>query len=231
MRTQVHRIVHDHSSMPIMIRKTQRPAAERRESRCRESSHNPRPPGVATTFSSRQRAASLTMRKTRRCGEIFSREVSRLIPGRHSCNASFGDLLFAFVFVKAAAGFAPEHFCLATSSAGSPARDRGRRNAFSSVSAISTVISTPISSINRSGPIGIPHSSSASIDLLRADAGLKQLGRVEQVGKENAVDQKPGAVLHQHRQLPDLPREGQRALDAFRRRSACRPRLQSVSSG
>ncbi len=80
---------------------------------------------------------------------------------------------------------------------------------------MSTVISTPISSINRSGPIGIPHCSKRPVDLLGAHAGLKNLGGIEQVGKENPVDQKTRRILHHHRQLSDLPRERQRPVARF----------------
>ena len=69
---------------------------------------------------------------------------------------------------------------------------------------MSTVISTPISSIKRSGPIGIPHSNSASSIFSALDAVLEKFRGIEQIRKQNAVHEEPGTVAHHHRQLADL---------------------------
>ena len=82
-----------------------------------------------------------------------------------------------------------------------------------------TVISTPISSINRNGPIGMPHCISALSILLRVQAAFEKFGGIEQIGKQNAIDQKTRAVAHENRQFPDLPSKGQRSA------RACRPKF------
>src|SRR5450631_2705212 len=48
------------------------------------------------------------------------------------------------------------------------------------------------------------------VNLVRTDAVLEKLRGVEQVRKENAVDEKTRTVAHNHGQLSDLPREGER---------------------
>src|ERR1017187_4792656 len=48
------------------------------------------------------------------------------------------------------------------------------------------------------------------VDIVRTDAVLEKLGGIEQIRKENAVDEKTRTVAHNHGQLSDLPREGER---------------------
>ena len=76
---------------------------------------------------------------------------------------------------------------------------------------MSTVISTPISSIRRNGPIGIPHCKSASSISCAADAIFEKFRSFEQIRKEDAVNEEPGTVAHNHWQLGDLAHKTERA--------------------
>ena len=80
---------------------------------------------------------------------------------------------------------------------------------------MSIVISIPISSINRSGPIGIPHSTSASSIFSRLDALFEKFGRIEQIGKKHPVHEEARTVPDHDRHLSDLARKGDRAFFRF----------------
>ena len=65
----------------------------------------------------------------------------------------------------------------------------------------------------RSGPIGMPKSSMASSMSLTLAPPVEEISRLDEVGHEDAIDEKAGAVLHHHRQLADLLHEAQRAAE------------------
>ena len=46
--------------------------------------------------------------------------------------------------------------------------------------------------------------------MLRFDPGFKELSRVEQIWKQNAIDQKTRTVAHDHRQFSNLADERER---------------------
>ena len=50
------------------------------------------------------------------------------------------------------------------------------------------------------------------VDFVRVHAAFEKFSGVKQVRKQNAVDEKTWTIVHEHGQLPDLPREGQRSL-------------------
>ena len=112
-----------------------------------------------------------------------------------------------------------------------PEPDRAAQTPFPGSAAISTVISTPISSINRSGPIGIPQSSQRIVDLLGGYSGLKSSAASSRYGNSTRFTRKPGRILNQDRQFSDLPRKAERAIASFLRGVPCRRPLRSVSCG
>ena len=123
-------------------------------------------------------------------------------------------MLFAFVFVKAAPGLAAEHFCLLhllqdRRRAGARAErffERGR-------DIDRDVDADLIDQTQRSHRH--PPLDQRGVDFLRIDPLFEKLRRVEEIGKENPVDEKSGAVPDHHRQLADLPGKGERALFGF----------------
>ena len=50
------------------------------------------------------------------------------------------------------------------------------------------------------------------VDLVRVQAAFEKLGSIEQIRKQNAIDEKTRAVADNHGQFPDLPRKSERPL-------------------
>ena len=126
------------------------------------------------------------------------------------------SLRFAFVFVKTAAGFSTEHSTIAQ-----PMQDGG------------SVIATAVGFFQRPGDVNRdvhadlvdqtqrPHRHSPGdkriVDLLCIHSRLEKFRGIEQIRKQNTIDEKAGTVAHLYRQLSDLARKCERSSERFLR--------------
>src|SRR5437868_3389294 len=125
-------------------------------------------------------------------------------------------LRFAFVFVKTAACFTTEHSTIAQ-----PMQDGG------------SVIATAVGFFQRPGDVNSdvhadlvdqtqrPHRHSPGdkriVDLLCIHSRLEKFRGIEQIRKQNTIDEKAGTVAHLYRQLSDLARKCERSSERFLR--------------
>ena len=120
-------------------------------------------------------------------------------------------LLFTLVFVKAGTRLAPKHLAV------TQPEQHGRNVIAASVSFLERVA-------NINGNIDAdfidqpqrshrhPPLHQRGINFVRFEPSFEKLSGVEQIWKQNPVDQKTRAVAHDHRQFSDLSHEGQAPL-------------------
>src|SRR5207249_4949805 len=131
---------------------------------------------------------------------------------------------FAFVFVKTSAVFAAEHLAIAQ-----PTQDGGN------VIASPVCLLKSIANINRDVDADFvdqpqrPHWHTPLhkwiVDLVRVQAAFEKLCSIEQIRKQNAIDEKTRAVADNHREFSDLSDKGDRPLARVLRRLSCNDNL------
>src|SRR5439155_6061187 len=128
-----------------------------------------------------------------------------------------GSLRLAFVFVKTASSFATEHSTIVQ-----PMQEGGR------VIAPAVGLFQCAGDVNRDvhadlvdqtqWPHRHPPSDKRIVDLLRVHSRLKKVRGLEEIRKQNTIDEKAGTVAHFYRQLSDLACKCECANTSFGRR-------------
>src|SRR5213080_3541836 len=120
-------------------------------------------------------------------------------------------LCFGLVFVKTTPRFSAKHLTFAQ-------REQDSRN----VIAPSVGFLKGIANINSDIDANFIDQSQRShrhspchkriVDLVRVQSAFKKLRGIEQIRKQNAVDEESRAVAHNHREFPDLSHKGETPL-------------------